>query len=287
MPRKPFTVPAGVRKGLPQFVRKLVEILETAPKQIVEWTRDGTAFAVHNLPRFCSEVLGRHFRSSQFNSFMRQLNFYNFRKVEGSDITPGMMDQEPPRTTEFTHAHLKRGDWTSLRQIKRKTSSEYHVSYEVELKALRAENLKLKQELAAANAHARTMQEQRDLARVRARAVLDAARAAGMSFHNDALMALHEVADEVEVEELDDLDMTGGGGGAGGATPFAFYDATGSVRPAAGGTSASASGASSHTTVPGSTGVLPAGTATGSSSARTTSGYSAISTRDHRRRSRG
>lgn len=62
--------------AIPSFLQRICEFLETAPESIVEWRKHGLSFVVHNTQRFSTEVLGVHFKSSNFSSFVRQLNFY-------------------------------------------------------------------------------------------------------------------------------------------------------------------------------------------------------------------
>lgn len=135
------------RKGLATFVSKLVDILDTADPKIAQWTSDGTAFLVHDPKVFGSQVLARFFKSGNFSSFIRQLNFYSFHKNVKSKLAPW----------EFSHKCFIRGRPDLMANIKRKTSSEYHVAYDVELKKLRgvledvqAEVSSLKQQLASA-----------------------------------------------------------------------------------------------------------------------------------------
>jgi len=52
-----------------------------APDDICSWTPDGESFRITNLLRLESETLPSYFRHSRFQSLVRQLNFYNFRKV--------------------------------------------------------------------------------------------------------------------------------------------------------------------------------------------------------------
>jgi len=175
MPRK-FQVPAAVRKGLAQFVRKLIELIENSPQDTITWTRGGTAFLVLDPKRFSKRDLGQWFRSSQFNSFVRQLNFYNFTKVPQSK-----------HNWEFTHPHLQRGDWASLSLIKRKTSNEFHAVHDQQVKALRqqvggltSELSDVKQQLAAALAQVASLKRERDAAVAKSTEVLRAARGAGV-----------------------------------------------------------------------------------------------------------
>lgn len=56
-------------------------MVSSAPAEIVDWLPSGDAFRISDLQRLESETLPAHFRHSRFQSLVRQLNFYNFRKV--------------------------------------------------------------------------------------------------------------------------------------------------------------------------------------------------------------
>ncbi|KAL3764731.1 hypothetical protein ACHAWO_008726 [Cyclotella atomus] len=77
------------------FVVKLYQMVNGAPDDVLstcshqifhpskkhKWTPDGSSFRITDLPRLESETLPSYFRHSRFQSLVRQLNFYNFRKV--------------------------------------------------------------------------------------------------------------------------------------------------------------------------------------------------------------
>ncbi|KAG0435294.1 Heat shock factor protein 4 [Dictyocoela muelleri] len=67
----------------PKFIQKLLFILnDTANNKIISWNDDGTTIIIKNQIHLEQFILPRYFRSSNINSFIRQLNKYNFRKVE-------------------------------------------------------------------------------------------------------------------------------------------------------------------------------------------------------------
>ncbi|GMI09186.1 hypothetical protein TrRE_jg9819 [Triparma retinervis] len=63
------------------FVGKLFSMVNESPNDIVDWLPSGDAFQILDLERLESQTLPLHFRHSRFQSLVRQLNFYNFRKV--------------------------------------------------------------------------------------------------------------------------------------------------------------------------------------------------------------
>lgn len=71
----------GKASSLTGFVLKLCNMVNGAPDDVVSWVPSGEAFRISDLSRLESETLPRYFRHSRFQSLVRQLNFYNFRKI--------------------------------------------------------------------------------------------------------------------------------------------------------------------------------------------------------------
>merc|ERR1719469_1044516 len=63
------------------FVFKLFHMVNGAPDNVISWLPGGDAFRISDLDRLQNETLPSFFRHSRFQSLVRQLNFYNFRKV--------------------------------------------------------------------------------------------------------------------------------------------------------------------------------------------------------------
>ncbi|KAH6886737.1 HSF-type DNA-binding-domain-containing protein [Coprinopsis sp. MPI-PUGE-AT-0042] len=65
------------------FVKKLYNILEdTAVQSVVSWGPKGDCFVVKDVNQFSKTILPRVFNHSNFASFVRQLNKYDFHKVK-------------------------------------------------------------------------------------------------------------------------------------------------------------------------------------------------------------
>jgi len=63
------------------FVLKLFQMVNGAPDEVISWLPQGDAFRISDLEKLEAETLPTYFRHSRFQSLVRQLNFYNFRKV--------------------------------------------------------------------------------------------------------------------------------------------------------------------------------------------------------------
>lgn len=101
---------------VPLFLLKTYSILNSAPREVVAWSDDGDSFLVHDVERFSEEVIPSHFKHSKFTSFVRQLNFYGFRKVKGRLNSSNKSEQH---AWEFRHPFFQRGKPHLLSEIKR------------------------------------------------------------------------------------------------------------------------------------------------------------------------
>ena len=64
------------------FLQKTYDMLnEESLSDIVSWNSDGTEFIIYNTNEFSEKVLPLYFKHSNFASFIRQLNMYDFHKL--------------------------------------------------------------------------------------------------------------------------------------------------------------------------------------------------------------
>ncbi|TAQ89847.1 hypothetical protein B7494_g1806 [Chlorociboria aeruginascens] len=102
------------------FVRKLYKMLEDpAYESIVRWGKGGESFVVLENEKFTKSILPKHFKHSNFASFVRQLNKYDFHKVRQSneDNTPSPYG---PNAWEFKHPEFQANKKDNLDNIRRK-----------------------------------------------------------------------------------------------------------------------------------------------------------------------
>lgn len=111
---------AGTNKGTSDFVKKLFSMLDDkAYESVVAWSPTGESFIVKDMNDFTKHVLPRNFRHSNFASFVRQLNKYDFHKVKNPEDGTGT-GNVGEHVWEFEHPYFTRGREDLLENVKRK-----------------------------------------------------------------------------------------------------------------------------------------------------------------------
>ncbi|KAI9065063.1 hypothetical protein FKP32DRAFT_1602611 [Trametes sanguinea] len=98
------------------FVKKLYKMLEdTSFSDVVSWGPHGDCFVVKDMNEFTKSILPRMFKHSNFASFVRQLNKYDFHKVKNTDD-----NQYGEHSWTFRHPDFHADRRDALENIKRK-----------------------------------------------------------------------------------------------------------------------------------------------------------------------
>ncbi|KAI9891156.1 MAG: kinase-regulated stress-responsive transcription factor skn7 [Vezdaea aestivalis] len=112
--------PAIAANNSSDFVRKLYKMLEDPSyEQVVRWGDAGDSFVVLENEKFTKSILPKHFKHSNFASFVRQLNKYDFHKVRHNNEENGQSSYGPG-AWEFRHPEFKMNNKDSLDNIRRK-----------------------------------------------------------------------------------------------------------------------------------------------------------------------
>ncbi|KAI6097986.1 HSF-type DNA-binding-domain-containing protein [Pisolithus thermaeus] len=98
------------------FVKKLYKMLEDQSfSHVVSWGPNGDCFVVKDMNEFTKSILPRMFKHSNFASFVRQLNKYDFHKVKNTDDT-----QFGEHSWTFRHPDFHADRREALENIRRK-----------------------------------------------------------------------------------------------------------------------------------------------------------------------
>ncbi|KAK6085144.1 HSF-type DNA-binding protein [Seiridium cupressi] len=100
-------------------VRKLYKMLEDPSySEVVRWGDSGDSFVVLENEKFTKTILPKHFKHSNFASFVRQLNKYDFHKVRQNEETG--QSTYGQNAWEFKHPEFNRDAKHNLDNIRRK-----------------------------------------------------------------------------------------------------------------------------------------------------------------------
>eukprot|EP00968_Pinguiococcus_pyrenoidosus_P009377 scaffold732_cov165-Pinguiococcus_pyrenoidosus.AAC.3 len=104
----------------PVFLAKTYRMVDEGSPDIVGWTADGRSFVIKDCDRFTEEVIPKYFKHKNFSSFVRQLNFYGFRKVKDGRPRGASKEKQKPKW-EFHHPSFRQGEKELLKDIKRRS----------------------------------------------------------------------------------------------------------------------------------------------------------------------
>ncbi|KAF0697204.1 Aste57867_12091 [Aphanomyces stellatus] len=114
---------AASTSAAPIFLQKTYTLFENAPPAIACWANNGTTVVIKDPDEFAKSMLPKYFKHNNFASFVRQLNFYGFRKYKKDDILIHE-DEATKNWWEFYHEKFLRSAPELMTQIRRKTYSE-------------------------------------------------------------------------------------------------------------------------------------------------------------------
>ncbi|KAG7924584.1 hypothetical protein KL925_005204 [Ogataea polymorpha] len=123
VPSPPPKDAGGAKSSGTDFVKKLFQMLEeNSYADIVRWSEAGDSFIIADTNEFTKQVLPKHFKHSNFASFVRQLNKYDFHKVKISNELKQRYSIE--NVWEFKHPEFQRNNREALENIKRKVTAK-------------------------------------------------------------------------------------------------------------------------------------------------------------------
>jgi len=166
-PTKPVKKKEAV--DVPIFLRKTHHMIDTCDPAIATWSEDGETFIVKEVEIFASTIIPQFFKHNNFSSFVRQLNFYGFRKIKADPIKINAEDDLNGKFWRFRHEKFLRGRPDLLIEIRKANqnlpSSEQHqqevVSLKKEVKSLKDQVSSMSDDINKLTSLVQTMIEKR------------------------------------------------------------------------------------------------------------------------------
>jgi len=130
---------------IPVFLKKTYHMIDSCDPTIATWSNDGRTFLVKDPEVFASDVIPQFFKHNNFSSFVRQLNFYGFRKIKNDSVRIHEDDDETQKFWRFKHEYFLRGRPDLLKEIRK--SSQINAADQQEVDKLKDEVHYLKGEV--------------------------------------------------------------------------------------------------------------------------------------------
>jgi len=124
-----MNAPSGLKQTskkhqqLNPFLSKTYHMVNNSNLTNISWTRTGDSFMIKNVEEFSKKTLPLYFKHSKFSSFVRQLNFYGFRKIRADSSVLKEDEELEASSVRFYHEYFQAGKPKLLCNISRTTKS--------------------------------------------------------------------------------------------------------------------------------------------------------------------
>eukprot|EP01038_Epipyxis_sp_PR26KG_P011985 gene11985-16043_t len=108
----------------PVFLRKAFNMISSCPSHIGGWSEKGDTVIIKDVKLFSEQIIPTAYKHNNFSSFVRQLNFYGFRKIKSESL-------QHASWWEFRHPQFLKGQPNLLSEIKRSVHYESPNVHEV------------------------------------------------------------------------------------------------------------------------------------------------------------
>eukprot|EP00600_Ochromonadales_sp_CCMP1393_P010104 CAMPEP_0174961030 /NCGR_PEP_ID=MMETSP0004_2-20121128/4020_1 /TAXON_ID=420556 /ORGANISM="Ochromonas sp., Strain CCMP1393" /LENGTH=583 /DNA_ID=CAMNT_0016209443 /DNA_START=176 /DNA_END=1927 /DNA_ORIENTATION=+ len=108
----------------PVFLRKAFAMVSSCPPELGGWSEKGDTVIIKDVKKFAEKIIPTAYKHNNFSSFVRQLNFYGFRKIKSESM-------EHSDWWEFRHPQFLRDQPNLLSEIKRSVHFESTNVHEV------------------------------------------------------------------------------------------------------------------------------------------------------------
>jgi len=133
------------KEDVPVFLMKTFHMINTCDKDIATWSDDGLTFIIKDPETFASDVIPQFFKHNNFSSFVRQLNFYGFRKIKSDSVRITDDDDETSKWWRFKHSSFVRGRVDLLKEIRK--ANQVNAADQQEVEKLKEEVSYLRMEM--------------------------------------------------------------------------------------------------------------------------------------------
>ncbi|KAL9179271.1 hypothetical protein ACHAXT_008561 [Thalassiosira profunda] len=147
--------PSVKKDEIPVFLRKTWQMINSCDPEIATWSEDGRTFIVKDPDVFASDIIPLYFKHNNFSSFVRQLNFYGFRKIKSDSIRIADDHPDSHKWWRFKHENFLRGRPDLLKEIKK--ANQINAADQQEVDKLKDEVAYLRTEMGKLSAAVRQM----------------------------------------------------------------------------------------------------------------------------------